>query len=262
MSLALVSDNGASLSYPELDLALQFGRARRLSRGRQVAIVTRSNWFGAHAIAMLNGAVDALLLCPTDVSRERRRCFFDAGGIDAVVTDDREALEGRERIGDEDVQSLLQVDDRPANASSSTRWLLATSGTTNDPKLIEHTTRSLCWSVSRRFSDDSVVWALCYGVMRFAGLQVLLQSLCAGATLAIPAENTCLAQQNLLLRTAGVQQLLCHCLLLAKDSDAARVGRFVATADHFGRRDRRPPDHGSFAREMARGASYSHLCVD
>ena len=111
------------------------------------------------------------------MSKESRRRFFDAGKIDAVVTDDKEALEGRKRIGDEDVQSLLQVDDQRADASTSTRWLLATSDTTGEPKLIEHTTRSLCWSVSRRFSGESVVWALCYGVMRFAGLQVLLQSL-------------------------------------------------------------------------------------
>jgi acyl-coenzyme A synthetase/AMP-(fatty) acid ligase len=195
MSLALVSDHGGSLSHADLDLAIQFSRARRLARGRRVAGVARSNWFGAHAIAVLNGSADALLLCPSDVSRESRRRFFDAGEIDAVVTDDKEALEGRERIGDEDVRSLLQVDDQRAEASTSTRWLLATSGTTGEPKLIEHTTRSLCWSVSRRFAGESVVWALCYGVMRFAGLQVLLQSLTTGATLAISSENASLAQQ-------------------------------------------------------------------
>jgi acyl-coenzyme A synthetase/AMP-(fatty) acid ligase len=196
MSLALVNDNGA-LSYHDLDLALRFGCARRLGCGRRVAIVTRSNWFGAHAIAVLNGAVDALFLCPADVSVERRRRFFDAGGIDAVVTDDAEALEGRDRIGGDGVQSLLQVDDKPADADApcGTRWLLATSGTTNEPKLIEHTMRSLCWSVSQRLHGDAVIWALCYSVMRFAGLQVFMQSLFTRATLAVPTDNACLGQQ-------------------------------------------------------------------
>lgn len=195
MSLALVSDNGV-LSSHELDLAFQFGRARRRGHGRRVAIVTRSNWFATHAIAVLNGSAEALLLCPVDVSRERRRRFFDAGDIDAVVTDHAEALEGRDRIGGDGVKSLLQVDDQLFDASAcNTRWLLATSGTTNEPKLIEHTTRSLCWSVSQRFGGDSVIWALCYSVMRFAGLQVFLQSLLTRATLAVPADSAHLGRQ-------------------------------------------------------------------
>jgi acyl-coenzyme A synthetase/AMP-(fatty) acid ligase len=65
-----------------------------------------------------------------------------------------------------------------------TQWLLATSGTTGTPKLIAHTADSLARTVKTdpaRGRDFR--WALVYDPFRFAGLQVVLQSLAAGSSL-------------------------------------------------------------------------------
>lgn len=67
-------------------------------------------------------------------------------------------------------------------ASLPTRWFLATSGTTGRPKWIPHSFASLCRGVKNQPSQI-LRWGLCYQPFRFAGLQVLLQSVLSGACL-------------------------------------------------------------------------------
>ena len=67
--------------------------------------------------------------------------------------------------------------------SSPTHWHLATSGTTGTPKWIAHTTSALSSAVKTGHRQQQLRWGLCYHPARFAGLQVVLQSLLSGATL-------------------------------------------------------------------------------
>lgn len=64
-----------------------------------------------------------------------------------------------------------------------TRWYLATSGTTGTPKWIGHSFASLSRAVKVSALSNLLRWALCYQPTRFAGLQVVLQSLLSGASL-------------------------------------------------------------------------------
>jgi acyl-CoA synthetase (AMP-forming)/AMP-acid ligase II len=65
-----------------------------------------------------------------------------------------------------------------------TKWLLATSGTTGTPKLIEHTTQSLTRTAKVNPQKGAeYTWGLVYDPFRFAGLQVVLQSLASGSLL-------------------------------------------------------------------------------
>jgi len=68
-----------------------------------------------------------------------------------------------------------------------TRWVLSTSGTTGTPKLVSHTLRSLT-RTSKTTHDNTKHhrWAMVYDYTRFAGLQVVLQSLLSGALLVAP----------------------------------------------------------------------------
>lgn len=68
----------------------------------------------------------------------------------------------------------------------STRWVLATSGTTGTPKLIEHSTDSL--TKTCKLDTDrgkEFIWGLVYDPFRFAGLQVVLQALASGSRLVL-----------------------------------------------------------------------------
>lgn len=75
------------------------------------------------------------------------------------------------------VSSLKQHDDD----SAQTQWYLATSGTTGTPKWINHSFISLSRAIKTSATATNLHWALCYQATRFAGLQVLLQSIVSGA---------------------------------------------------------------------------------
>lgn len=64
-----------------------------------------------------------------------------------------------------------------------THWYLATSGTTGSPKWIAHSFSSLSRAAKSTTKSATLHWALCYQPTRFAGLQVLLQSLLSGAVI-------------------------------------------------------------------------------
>lgn len=66
------------------------------------------------------------------------------------------------------------------NGAVESRWSLYTSGTTGTPKKIVHSTESLCAAIRLSDTATSHSWALTYKPNKFAGLQVLLQSLLNG----------------------------------------------------------------------------------
>lgn len=92
--------------------------------------------------------------------------------------------------------------------SFPTRWVLATSGTTGIPKLIEHTTASLTRSCKLNVGKGSgYIWGLIYDPFRFAGLQVVLQSLLSGSELVLCNQLYDISVQAKFLREKGVNSL-------------------------------------------------------
>ncbi|WP_151702622.1 AMP-binding protein [Nitrincola alkalilacustris] len=91
--------------------------------------------------------------------------------------------------------------------SGATQWLLATSGTTGTPKLIAHDTASLTRALKHNPERGAGYrWGLVYEPFRFAGLQVLLQSLMAGSELII-CHQLPFSEQLSCLRDAKVNAL-------------------------------------------------------
>lgn len=72
----------------------------------------------------------------------------------------------------------------------ATQWLLATSGTTGEPKIIAHSLASLARTVRRDpLRGKDYIWGLFYDPCRFAGMQVVLQALLSGSRLVLPNAN-------------------------------------------------------------------------
>ncbi len=128
--------------------------------------------FVLHLVA-LDGWVSRILLLPSSISKNDSSEILQRAGISDVLGGD---------------EASSTPDDGSAGADSGagieTRWVIATSGTTSVPKLIDHTLNTLTRSVSVSQGELSdLVWGTLYEFDRFAGLQVFLQALFSGATL-------------------------------------------------------------------------------
>jgi acyl-coenzyme A synthetase/AMP-(fatty) acid ligase len=89
-----------------------------------------------------------------------------------------------------------------------TEWLMMTSGTTGVPKLVQHSLDSLTRSTRTDMARGAgQVWGLLYDYTRFAGLQVVLQSLLSGATLVAPSTDLPLDVRIATLAKAGCTHL-------------------------------------------------------
>ncbi len=96
----------------------------------------------------------------------------------------------------------------PTAPCADTAWIMTTSGTTSTPKLVRHSLSSL--TRTARLDTDrgrGQVWGMVYDYTRFAGLQVVLQSLMSGACLALPPQDAELNAQLVFLGTQGVTHL-------------------------------------------------------
>jgi acyl-coenzyme A synthetase/AMP-(fatty) acid ligase len=108
--------------------------------------------------------------------------------------------------------TLVRVpDDLPMSENFSaghTDWLMMTSGTTGVPKLVQHSLASLTRSTRTDVARGAgQVWGLLYDYTRFAGLQVVLQSLLSGATLVAPSTDLPLDVRIAMLAKAGCTHL-------------------------------------------------------
>ena len=105
--------------------------------------------------------------------------------------------------------STFSNDSEFANrTASTTSWVLATSGTTGTPKLIEHSTESLtktCKLDPER--GRNYRWGLVYDPFRFAGLQVVLQAIASGSLLVFTNEFNNISEQARFLREQEINSL-------------------------------------------------------
>jgi acyl-CoA synthetase (AMP-forming)/AMP-acid ligase II len=89
-----------------------------------------------------------------------------------------------------------------------TLWTLATSGTTNTPKLVAHRLDSLTRTTKvSQGASSSWRWGLLFEPARFAGLQVMLQGLLGGGGLIALDPETDLNEQVRSLAEAGCTAL-------------------------------------------------------
>ncbi|WP_240222378.1 AMP-binding protein [Rheinheimera hassiensis] len=101
-------------------------------------------------------------------------------------------------------QVICWPENTPAGTATPTaeptHWYLATSGTTGTPKWIAHSFTSLSRAAKASVQSAALHWALCYQPSRFAGLQVLLQSLLSGAVITDCSSGDAQQRFNLMLQ--------------------------------------------------------------
>ena len=146
------------------------------------------------------------------------RLLLASPGLEPVALADLCAQAGCLAMPSVDVTSVALLPDVAAPTAGSgrvldagareTTWILTTSGTTGVPKLVPHQLAGLIRSVRLdRIAEEGTVWGLLYDYTRFAGLQVVLQSLLSGACLAVPSRSAGLGDRIRFLAEAGVTHL-------------------------------------------------------
>jgi len=173
---SLVTPSGFITIGEMRDAAWKLAAEYQFSRRSRLALCGLFSVELITALIAFDGVVDSMLLLPASLDEGTIAVLMESAESEWRITN---LQEGPYRVGDAMAAGNEGV--------QPTRWILATSGTTGVPKLIEHTLETLCRTV-KRDSNRGVefVWGLLYDPCRFAGLQVVLQALLSGSLLSIP----------------------------------------------------------------------------
>lgn len=178
--------------------ALALGPAADLAAGDRLAVSVGDTLTLVRLLMALDGHVGGLLLISTATAPDVVATLAETAGCTRVISDRGDLTDARspgEMFG-------------PACAPvTATEWMMTTSGTTGIPKIVPHTLDSLARSVRRDPLGRVPVWGLVLEMTRFAGLQVALQSILGGGTLAAAPQYAPMADQIAFLAESGVTHL-------------------------------------------------------
>ncbi len=154
-------------------------------RGRRLALNLADPVEGIEVMVAADGHAESITLLPPTLSDEHLFALIEKAGCDLLLVSEQQT---RARIPNISVNSNLsdldECSEQAIDHKIETAWHLATSGTTNVPKLVAHTFNSLSRTVKRTASSaDNAYWGLLYDYTRFAGLQVVLQAIVSGSRL-------------------------------------------------------------------------------
>jgi acyl-coenzyme A synthetase/AMP-(fatty) acid ligase len=167
---------GSALSGPRDEL-----------RGRCVLVSTTEQITTALALIELDGVARRIVLYPPDLPLEHLPFVMDAAGVEALVSDRTIPGPNIPRVAYAvTCSSTIVPGGYDRRAGRETEWVLLTSGTTGQPKLVVHTLASLTGAIEPgRTKTVPVVWSTFYDIRRYGGLQILLRSLLTGTSLVL-----------------------------------------------------------------------------
>src|SRR6202163_4434760 len=133
---------GASVALSELAAGSTFGTGLESLRGRAVLMATREQLSTALALVELDGVARRIVLCPPELTPVELARLAQTAQADAIVVD---TVPAATMSGLAPYAPALRPIPGLVNrlGSVATEWILLTSGTTAQPKLVLHTLQSL-----------------------------------------------------------------------------------------------------------------------
>ncbi len=155
-------------------------------RGRSMLLATQEQLPAALALLELDGVAQRMVLCTPDLSPEQLAAVAATAQADAILLEDDSVTPAPASLAPYVIASRpvgAAVDRRPGAA---TEWILLTSGTTGEPKLVVHTLQSLGGALPNRPPPENrAVWSTFYDIRRYGGLQIYLRAVLSGASLVL-----------------------------------------------------------------------------
>jgi acyl-coenzyme A synthetase/AMP-(fatty) acid ligase len=154
--------------------------------GRNVMLATRTQLASALALIELDGVARRVVLCTPDLSMEQFNSAAATAEADAVVLDHESPFKAASLETFMTHPTPHAVSDVARTGDLSTEWVLLTSGTTGQPKLVSHNFETLAGALPRQpASQRTLVWSTFYDIRRYGGLQMYLRAVLAGAPLVL-----------------------------------------------------------------------------
>lgn len=182
----LLDEQGEALSYGAV-LKLTDDTAKKYAHlnNARGAIVSDSSYTIALLLPALNSLLSCVYLQAQDITPEHAKRIYKAAKIDFIIELSEGKIKNITRISED--TPFANHDD--ANSQDICTWLLATSGTTGEPKLLSYTLDTLFATSSKNIDvGQKYRWGLCYEPNRFAGLQVYLQAIASGSSLLVASD--------------------------------------------------------------------------
>ncbi len=173
-------------------------------RDRSLLLATHDQLPTALALLELDGVARRVVLCTPDLTAAQLAAVAAAAETDAMLVDANstvpppasvETFVAAERPGPEDLTR---------RATRSTEWILLTSGTTGQPKLVVHDVESLAGALPRQAAvAGRMTWSTFYDMRRYGGLQIYLRAVLSGSDLVLSSAGEPI--KDFLLRAAAAR---------------------------------------------------------
>jgi acyl-coenzyme A synthetase/AMP-(fatty) acid ligase len=162
----------------------------------------------AQALIELDGRARRIVLCPPDLSAEHLPYVIVESGVEAVVSDEPKEVPGGLGLPIHRLRTSAGGASIDAPGDVDTEWLLFTSGTTGQPKMVIHSLEGLTGAIGPAAPvAERPVWATFYDVRRYGGLQALLRALVGGCAMALSESSELFADRLERFAAFGVTHL-------------------------------------------------------
>jgi len=184
---AAIRMSGASLPLDGFAATTSLGEKGAALAERSVILMAGDQLKTAAALIELDGHARRIVLCPPDFEAKHLSAVIRDAQADAFVYDS----DGQPPPGADAAlfaPCMLPLAPRASSPAKrlATEWILLTSGTTGDPKMVVHTLATLTGAISASVRQAPAQhWATFYDVRRYGGLQIFLRAIVGGGSLTL-----------------------------------------------------------------------------
>lgn len=174
-----------SMSYGDIEKIIK-NNSLMIEKLKQsnVVINGRSRFEFAKLLFILDGEVNSILFLPQDIDTLLHARYYNEAGVNYEVYLENDVLK---------YKFISEVS--KTNNDLDTTWIIPTSGTTNIPKLVAHTYKSLTRTAKKNIEiGQNYRWGLVFDIYRFSGIQVFLQAMLSGSSLIISESDYSIAK--------------------------------------------------------------------